>query len=137
MTGILCALAGSGGIPAVVNFTTTSVARSTFSVPSTAEYQIRNTGFVWIDDTGTLVSYEQWVTPTFAANNYEVFATLSSGALSSGTTGSWLALSSDRSWRCSQIGTGVRAATLAMQVRQIGTTTVLDTWNVDIVAQVF
>lgn len=120
----------------MVSFTDASVARYVFGAPSAAEYQIRNTGFVWVDDTGTPVSYEQWVTPTSAASNYEVVATLVSGSLSSGTVGTPLPLSVDRSWRCSQIGVGIRTATLTMRAYRVGDATVLDTWTVELYAEV-
>jgi hypothetical protein len=49
------------------------------------------------DTTGTLASYN-WLTPTTGSTTYYVRATLTSGTFSSGTTGTWLALTSNRSW---------------------------------------
>lgn len=128
-----------GTTAATVNFTDTSVQQFIGSGTSFVQYQIRNTGYVWITDisTGDPFQYEQWVSPTSAASNYEVFATLSSGSLTTGTTGSWLSLGTDRNWTCRQVGAGVTQASLSMQVRSIGTTTVLDTWTVNLSAEVF
>jgi hypothetical protein len=49
------------------------------------------------DTAGTLASYN-WLTPTTGSTTYYVRATLTSGTFSSGTTGTWLALTSNRSW---------------------------------------
>jgi hypothetical protein len=49
------------------------------------------------DTAGTLASYN-WITPTTGSTTYYVRATLTSGTFSSGTTGTWLALTSNRSW---------------------------------------
>lgn len=49
------------------------------------------------DTAGTLASYN-WITPTTGSTTYYVRATLTSGTFTSGTTGTWLALSSNRSW---------------------------------------
>lgn len=49
---------------------------------------------------------------------YEVRATLLSGAVTSGATGSWLAMSSQRDWAATGVGDGSSAsATLRMEVR--------------------
>jgi hypothetical protein len=49
------------------------------------------------DTAGTLASYN-WITPTTGSTTYYVRATLTSGTFSSGTTGTWLALTSNQSW---------------------------------------
>jgi hypothetical protein len=49
------------------------------------------------DNSGTLANYN-WITPTTGSTTYYVRATLDSGTFNSGTTGSWLALTSNRSW---------------------------------------
>jgi hypothetical protein len=46
----------------------------------------------------TLASYN-WLTPTTGSTTYYVRATLTSGTFTSGTTGTWLALTSNHSWR--------------------------------------
>jgi hypothetical protein len=59
-----------------------------------------------------------WVTPTGNAGLYEVRATLNSGAVSSGTTGSWLALTSTRTWTVTRGTVGVSSANLTIEVRR-------------------
>jgi hypothetical protein len=66
-------------------------ARVTFSVNSDG------TVLVTGDTSGTLDSYN-WLTPTTGSTSYYVRATPTSGTFSSGTTGTWLALTSNRTW---------------------------------------
>ena len=46
---------------------------------------------------GIVDSYD-WITPTTGSTTYFVRATLNSGSLTTGTTGVWLALTSDHVW---------------------------------------
>ena len=80
---------------------------------------------------------EQWCTPTSEASNYEVFATIVSGSLTSGPTGSWVALNFTRQWSVSEdIPGNSQICTFTVQIRKIGTTTVLDTATITIEAGV-
>jgi hypothetical protein len=79
---------------------------------------------------------ENWVTPTGQAANYEAFVTLVSGSLNGGTTGSWVALSSNRSWYISTTNPGVTTAELTVQIRRVGTGTILDTATITLTAEV-
>ena len=56
-----------------------------------------------------------------AGGNYDLYATVTSGVLSSGTSGAWLDLDTDRAFRCDA------AATISFQVRDTYTLAVLDT----------
>lgn len=96
--------------------------------PNTAYafYSINNTGYV----TSTGNPSAQWSFPLSAASNFEVYATLASGSVSSGTFNSWLSLGTSRDWTCSQTSIGTKSAEISLQVRKIGTSTVLDTWTV-------
>jgi hypothetical protein len=75
-----------------------------------------------------------WITPKSAASGYECKATVSLGSLSSGSTGSWLALTSDRSWTCNQSTPGTKSATIVVEIRKTGTTTVLDSATITLEA---
>lgn len=79
-----------------------------------------------------------WLEPRdgAAADSYECFATLNSGTLTSGTTGSWLALTADRTWTVDQTVVGIKQAQITVQIRLIGTATVLDTAVITFYAQV-
>ncbi len=75
-----------------------------------------------------------WITPKSSASNFECYATLSSGTLSSGTTGSWLALTSERSWTRNRSTTGTSTAVIVVEIRKVGTSTVLDTATITLEA---
>jgi hypothetical protein len=75
----------------------------------TATYTLESDGDVIIATTvdGSLDAGD-WISPKASApSDYEVQATLNAGTLTSGTTGSWLALSSNRSWTLGRVTVGV------------------------------
>jgi hypothetical protein len=136
MSGIQMALLGSGG-PPIVNFANQTVIAVNSGAPAAAAYRVDNDGSDYkIVNFGTAVALSNWVIPASAGGDYEVFATLTSGSLSSGTTGSWLATSGDPAWRTTASVAGTTAfAGLSLQVRAVGTGTVLDTWTVNLDAE--
>lgn len=140
MSGIQMALLGTGGAPSsTAAFTDASVADSQpiGAGSASASYRITNGGIVQTGLSGTYSFYETWCNPTSAAADFEVFATLTSGTLSSGTTGSWLGLGTTRTWTRNRTTVGVSSAVLTMDVRRVGTTTVLDTWTVTLDAELY
>lgn len=82
---------------------------------------------------------EQWCTPTSQSSNYEALVTVTSGTLSGGSgTGTWLALSTTRNWYVEEFTPGgSNLCQFTVQIRKIGTTTVLDTATIDIEALLF
>jgi hypothetical protein len=147
-TGTNGAVPSSGAI-SISNFYGTSAVIVTFNDFSlnayelspndaTCYYRINSNGNVYGTNFGTPFDLlEQWVTPTSFASDYEVYATLVSGSLTSGTTGAWLSLGTTRDWYVEETANfGTETATLSFDVRKIGTTTVLDTWTVTIEATV-
>ena len=71
---------------------------------------------------------ENCVTPTSGAANYEALVTVNSGSLTGGTTGSWVALSSNRTWYKAISGfNNYSQVDFTVQIRRVGTATVLDT----------
>ena len=81
---------------------------------------------------------EQWCTPTNQSSNYEAFITVSSGALSGGSaTGTWLALSTTRNWYVEEFTSGnTNQCIFTVDIRKIGTGTVLDTATITLEASV-
>lgn len=75
----------------------------------------------------TFTTLETWCTPTGQAVNYEVFITIVSGGLTSGTTGSWVALSTTRTWTLEFSVPNSGQCVFTAQIRKVGTTTVLST----------
>lgn len=76
----------------------------------------------------TLTSYN-WITPTTGSTTHYVRATLTSGTFTSGTTGTWLALTSNRSWRTAftsnSPGSKVTIATFEIATDAAGTNVVV------------
>jgi hypothetical protein len=101
-----------------------------------AGYQINSNGRAYSIETSSFITneLEQWVTPTSVANQYEVYATLLSGTLTFGDINVWRSLGTTRDWYIEQLVSGTKTTILSFDVRKIGTTTVLDTWQVTLEA---
>lgn len=138
MSGVQMMLAASTsqpGVAAFTNFSDGDVGEGGGGADMT--YTIGNNGLVTFDASNSGGgTYEQWLTPIVGADQYEVYATLNSGALSTGTTGVWLNLGTSQSWSVAQVGAGGSSADMTMEVRRVGTGSVLDTWTVSISATV-
>ena len=94
---------------------------STGAGTQTATYTLESDGDVMSATTdGGSVDAGDWIDPKAnAPSDYEVQATLVAGTLSTGTTGSWLALSSNRSWTLQRVTVGVATqVTLTIEIRK-------------------
>lgn len=109
----------------------------TFGGTSTASITAANDGT--ITGSGNVSSFGpvNWITPASAAGAaYEVRATVNSGSLTSGTTGSWLALDTSRTWSCVRSSSaGSEAANVTLEIRRASTGAVLDSADYDISAE--
>ncbi len=77
-----------------------------------------------------------WLT-NGTASNYEVKATITAGTFSTGTSGSWLALSSARSWTVARTSLGSKSCTATFEIRAIADpSTILDTASITLTATV-
>ncbi|WP_287994291.1 hypothetical protein [Acidiphilium sp.] len=77
-----------------------------------------------------------WIDPKASApDDYEVRATIVSGSLSAGTAGSWLPLTSSRTWNVSRDFAGVSSCTLTIEIRK-GSGSTLDSATVELTAEV-
>lgn len=107
MSILMAAFAALSSGSATVSLSGVGVS-SVGSGTQTATYTLESDGDV-VSSTTTLGSIDigDWISPKSAApSDYEVRATLNSGTLTSGTTGSWLALTSNRSWTLTRIAFG-------------------------------
>ena len=108
-------------------------AETTSTYPSTAtcRYSLNSDGSSNEGDTaGT------WLVGSTNGAAYEAKVTVTSGSLSSGTTGSWVALSSDQTWRVSRSSLGTSTCTFTVQIGLAGTSTALDSATVTLSATV-
>jgi hypothetical protein len=119
MTGIMQAIIGSlSGDRITLSGVGVS---STGTGTQTATYTLESDGDVITATTpGGSVDAGDWIVPKASApSDYEVRATLVSGTLSTGTTGSWLALSSNRTWTLQQVVVGTATqVTLTIEIRK-------------------
>lgn len=76
---------------------------------------------------------ETWLTAG-SASGYEARVTILSGTLSSGTSGSWLALSSSREWSVSQASLGQNICEFTVEIRNATTLVVAASATVQITA---
>lgn len=141
MSGALLAHAGAMGGPRITLAPTYTVSDTTVSpTNASAQFQLQSDGDVAritvTTGGGGTVDVGDWITPISAAGaNYEVRATVNSGSLSSGTTGSWLALSSTRTWAREQTTVGSSACELLIEIRNASTTVVMDSSTVTLQAE--
>ena len=77
-----------------------------------------------------------WKLATDSSGNYEARMTLNSGSFDSGTTGSWLALSTTRTWSITVSGVGYQAASCTLEIRESSGGVVLatSTFNMSVFA---
>lgn len=96
MSGALNAFHGRNtGTPGTVTLDATYAPTAAGSGVQSASFSLESDGDIAIN--GSDVG--DWLSPKSAAPSlYEVRATVVSGSVSSGTTGSWLALTSTRTW---------------------------------------
>lgn len=103
---------------------------------ATATYRVKNDGTC--DSTANNTLDEGTWLLAGSVGDYEVRATLNSGSLASGTTGSWLSCSTTREWAVtvtSDLG-GTQAANLTIEIRDTATSTVRASCTVSITATV-
>lgn len=116
-------------------------AEATVANPNTAtsSYSIANDGDIdAVNGTNTIVDRGDWITPKINMANYEVRASIVSGSVTSGTTGSWLSLASTRTWTVerSGIGAGTTTCVLTIEIRRASDGTVMDSATVTMQATV-
>ena len=122
MTGILAAVAASIGgrnyIVSVNNATITDI------LSTKAEYNVNSIGTVTIEtQTDGTSTYESWIAPLAAVSEgFHVQATLNSGTCSTGSFGSWRALTSNRTW---ETGAG-NTCNITIEISDDGGSTTLD-----------
>ena len=118
MSILLAAFAAIGGDQIALSGVAVS---SVGSGSQTATYTLESDGDV-VRATTPLGSSDigDWIDPKASApSDYEVRATLNSGTLTSRTTGSWLALTSNRSWTLTQATVGAATQVdLTIEIRK-------------------
>lgn len=124
-------LSGAGGSGSAVVALTDQTIGAFDSGASSCSYTLKSNSE--IEQFTSIIGFlpiGNWVSPTSAApGSYECRADLVSGTLSSGTTGSWLALTSDRTWNLTRLSPGSSSAELTISIRLSGVTLATCTVN--------
>ena len=134
MSGVgMMLLAGGGDLVKISNVTIASI-DATPAVPSSA-YRLSSTGSIdSIISPGGTTSLGNWVVPTTSASKYEAMATVTSGTLSSGTTGLFISCAANPTWTKNTSARGTFTAVITVDIRLIGTTTVLTSASITLTA---
>lgn len=100
-------------------------------------YQLTSAGVVnRITTNGGTVAIGNWITPTGAAGAaYEARVTVTLGALTSGTAGSWLALNSTLTWTRTRVVNGIEVCNFTIEIRRASDSVVLDTADISLSAE--
>lgn len=135
LQALMATLASTAEDPgATVTINNGTVSNVQVGASSTASITFNSNGTVSsVGNAGTYTT--DWIDPTSAApDDYEIRATISSGTMTSGTFGSWLALTSNRTWSKTQFTVGSSSAQVLFEIRK-GSGSVLDsgtiTFNVE------
>jgi hypothetical protein len=124
---------GGGGGSGTVSISDTGASQTVSSPASaTAYYELQNDGDVMTSSGAG----SDWLIGSVTGSDYECRATIVSGTLSTGTTGSWLALSSHRSWTVTRSSLGSKSCTFDLEIGLVGTSTALDTARIFLTATV-
>ena len=119
-----------------VNITDQSINVTRSSAPSTAGYRLNSSGIAESLSNLAYATLETWLL-SGAASDYEVRVTLSSGTLSSGTTGTWQSLGTSRSWTvvAGNSYPEFAEAEIVVEIRDATTLMTLDTATINLQAE--
>lgn len=126
MSGVLHAILSAGGwILSISNVTVADTGAGT-----DAGYRLNSDGDIRAINSGGNTDIGDWITPKGESIQgiFSARATLNSGSLDIGTTGSWLALTTSREW---STGAG-NTANLTIELSPDGGTTVSDSATIDL-----
>jgi hypothetical protein len=130
MTGVIAALAGNAANTTSINVPSEAVFIITSS-PATVSYSLQSDGQIVATN---VLDIRYWITPQSGMSDYEVLATLNYGGVDSGVIGSWQALNASRTWELTSLG-GFVSSQMVLQIRRIGTTTILDSATITLQAE--
>lgn len=131
----MAAVSGRGIQITISNLTVSTIAAST-----AAAYRLESDGDIMTSNfTGSAVTVDSgdWIIPRGAAGGaYEVRVTVTSGTLTSGTTGSWLALSTNREWSViNNISGTISTVIMTVEIRSTSSGTVLGSATITLTAE--
>lgn len=134
MSGILMAASGGGPAAYIASTLFEVTGEELFPGTAAAGISFESDGWISLETTeGIFNPEERWLVQGTAAD-FECYFTISSGTLTSGTTGSWVAVSGSPTWRKTRTAAGSSSCIGTIQIRRISDGLVLDTVSVDLTA---
>lgn len=133
---LAAALARMGAGGPVIAITNRSISHTSGGIlPASATYTLGSDGVVY-RQTGSspAVALETWDNQSATVGNYEAKVTVTSGALTSGTTGSWVSLGSSKSWDLSISAGGYDQCVFTVEIRLASSGVVLDSATITLTA---
>jgi hypothetical protein len=133
MTGLVAASANyEFTVPVTIQLSDRTI-RDTAIGTAVAVYRVQSDGRI-SDGTSTL---ESWLVGAGTNSDYEVMATVTSGTLSSGTTGSWLNCGTTQTWSKinNDSNNSVQTAVIGVSIRRASDSTVMDSATITLSAE--
>ena len=134
-----CCMSGiAGASTAQITLSNVTTTNTIVGSTATAKYELQADGDIFRSaaGVGADVDIGDWIEPREAAGgNYECKVTVNSGSLSTGTSGSWLALSSTRTWTRARGSLGTDNVNFTVEIRQVGSSTTLKSATIDLTAE--
>jgi hypothetical protein len=121
-------VAGGGGSPNPVTLENETISKTTTDgSAATASFTIRTDRTVQ-NHAGTTID-SAWLASGYSASDYSVRVTVNSGTTPTGTIGSWLALTSNRTWSLTDAAgaSGTKTCSLKVEIKENASGTILDT----------
>jgi hypothetical protein len=131
MTGVMGLMASQGGRTVVIgdqDLLHTAIDPADASV----DYVLTETGLARSNG----VTLHGWLTPVVSPGDFEVRATVNSGAFTTGTVGAWEALSAARTWTRTRTAIGTSAVNATFEIRRASDGVVLDSATIILTATV-
>lgn len=114
---------------------TTAESEAVSPSAATATFRLTSAGNIeYTTGSNTVTDNGDWITPQTNMANYECRFDVTSGSLSSGTTGAWMSLSTTRTWTKQQVTNGTSTAIGTLQIRRTSDSTVMDTATITLTA---
>lgn len=98
--------------------------------PNTADFTVSSTGQA-TGQVNNLNGHGTYATG-YAGAAYDIFCSVTAGAMSTGTTATWLSLGTTRSWSVTRPGVGAGSCTATFSIRNASTLTVLTSAVIDL-----
>lgn len=130
--------ARGGSITAQVSITNRTLNANNGTGPATCTYRLNLSGAVQRGANGTFNTLETWLL-FGAASAYDARVTMITGALTTGTAGTWLNLASTRDWSITDgtPGDGSVTCSFTVEIRNAASLVVLTSATIELSAQYF